>query len=332
VRIASSAPTRLDLAGGTLDIWPLYLFHDRAQTLNVAIRLYARAVITPEDTGRIAIVSDDAGTSVEAADWLALDPHGPLPLLARLVRYFRAESLCLTTRSESPMGAGIAGSSAMTIAVCGALAAWTGVTLEAETMLALAQNIEAQTINVPTGVQDYRPARYGGISAVELAVDAVRRVALDVDPRQLEARAVLAFTNTSRDSGINNWEITRRHIDGDRDVFDALERIRDVAVAMRAALVRGDWPEVGRQISLEWEHRKALAPGVATPTVDRMLAAARAAGAVGGKLCGAGGGGCLFCLAEPADIPAVRVALAAAGASLMEFAVDQRGLEVVVTD
>jgi D-glycero-alpha-D-manno-heptose-7-phosphate kinase len=89
---------------------------------------------------------------------------------------------------------------------------------------------------------------------------------------------------------------------------------------------------VGRQISLEWAHRKALAPGVATPTVDRMLAAARAAGAVGGKLCGAGGGGCLFCLAEPADVPAVRAALAAAGASLMDFGVDQHGLEVVVTD
>ena len=77
-------------------------------------------------------------------------------------------------------------------------------------------NVECQTIRVPTGVQDYRPALYGGIAAVELGVDGVRRVGLDVDPRELERRIVLAYTGAPRNSGTNNWEITKRHIDGDR--------------------------------------------------------------------------------------------------------------------
>jgi D-glycero-alpha-D-manno-heptose-7-phosphate kinase len=331
VRITSSAPTRIDLAGGTLDIWPLYLFHDQAQTLNVAIDLYARAEVTPEPDGGIVLVSEDAGETVEAPGWDALEADGPLPLLSRLARHFRADGLRLATRAESPIGAGIAGSSAMNVAVCGALAAWTGTTLDEETFLATVQNIEAQVIRVPTGVQDYRPAYYGGVSTVELNVDRVRRVPLDVDPRELEARLVLAYTGASRNSGINNWDVIRRHLDGDRGVFDRFERIRDIAVAMREALERGDWPEVGRQIAAEWANRQALAPGVTTPALDRVIARARAAGAGSAKVCGAGGGGCLVCFGEPGAAPAVRRALAAEGARVLDFHVDLDGLRVHVS-
>ncbi len=328
MRIASSAPTRIDLAGGTLDIWPLYLFHERAQTLNVAISLPARAEIVPEPSGRVVIVSEDSGETVAASSCEALDPDGPLPLLSRLVRHFGAGGLRLTTRAESPVGAGIAGSSAMNVAVCGALAAWTGTALEEDTLLTTVQNIEAQVIRVPTGGQDYRPAFFGGISAVELNVDRVRRVALDVDPRAIEARIVLAYTGASRNSGINNWDVTRRHLDGDRGVFDRFERIRDIAVAMRGALERGDWADVARQVAAEWANRQALAPGVTTPALDRLIARAQAAGASGAKVCGAGGGGCLFCVGEPDAAPAIRQALADGGARVLDFHVDLEGLQV----
>jgi D-glycero-alpha-D-manno-heptose-7-phosphate kinase len=103
-------------------------------------------------------------------------------------------------------------------------------------------------------------------------------------------------------------------------------RIRDIAAAMRTALERRDWPEVGRQVSAEWDNRKQLAPGVTTPEIDAMLAAARTAGALGGKVCGAGGGGCLFCFGEPSDIPAIRQALADAGARVLDFDIEARGL------
>jgi D-glycero-alpha-D-manno-heptose-7-phosphate kinase len=328
VLIESSAPTRIDLAGGTLDIWPLYLFHDRAQTLNAAISLRARCTIQPRRDRRISMMSEDTGMRVEVDHWSELRAHHDLTLVGRLLHYFQAEGLDVRTRSESPVGAGIAGSSALNIAICGALAAWCERAVPDDLLLQIAQNVEAQVINVPTGVQDYRPALYGGISAVELDVDGVRRVPLPVDPRALQDRIVLAYTNASRNSGINNWEMTKRHIDGDADVRARFARIRDVAVAMREALASQDWPAVGRLVADEWDNRKRLAPGVTTPGIDAMLAAAHAAGAWGGKVCGAGGGGCLFCIGEPDRAGAIRQALAAHGARLLDYQVETEGLRI----
>jgi D-glycero-alpha-D-manno-heptose-7-phosphate kinase len=138
---------------------------------------------------------------------------------------------------------------------------------------------------------------------------------------------VLAYTGEPRNSGTNNWEIYKRHIDGDPSVFDCFERIRDTAAAMREALACGDWDEVGRQIAREWENRKLLAPGVTTPAIEALIVRARAAGAVGAKVCGAGGGGCLMCYAEPKRTPAVREALSGSGARLLDFRIDTKGLQ-----
>ena len=275
VHIHASAPTRIDLAGGTLDIWPLYLFHDGAQTLNAAISLRASCDLRSRDDRRLVIVSEDSGERLEVDHWSQLRDNHDLRLLGRLLHYFQAEGLELQTRSDSPVGAGIAGSSALNIAVCGALNAWSGGHRTADEIFQIAMNVEAQAIDVPTGAQDYRPAYYGGISAVELGVNGVRRVALDVRPEELQQRMALAYTNASRNSGINNWDVTKRHIDGDASVQRSFARIRDIAAAMRAALERRDWPEVGRQIAAEWDNRKTLAPGVTTPEIDAMLAAAR---------------------------------------------------------
>jgi D-glycero-alpha-D-manno-heptose-7-phosphate kinase len=226
------------------------------------------------------------------------------------------------------VGAGIAGSSALNIAVCGALNTWSGGHLSADEMFQIAMNVEAQAIDVPTGVQDYRPAYYGGVSAVELGVSGVRRVAIDVQPEELQSRIVLAYTNASRNSGINNWDVTKHHIDGNEQVRRSFARIRDIAAAMRAAVEHRDWPEVGRQIAAEWDNRKQLAPGVTTPEIDAMLDAAAKAGAMGGKVCGAGGGGCLFSFGDPGCIPAIRQALSESGARILDFAIDPRGLVI----
>jgi D-glycero-alpha-D-manno-heptose-7-phosphate kinase len=330
--IHSSAPTRIDLAGGTLDIWPLYLFHEGAQTLNAAISLRARCSIRPRADKRLVIVSEDTRQRVEANHWSELQGHHDLRLLGKLLHHFRGEGLELVTRSESPVGAGIAGSSALNIAVCGALSAWTGVPRTDEQLMQIAMNVEAQAIDVPTGVQDYRPAMYGGIAAVELGVAGIRRVALPVAAEDLGRRIVVVYTGASRNSGINNWEVTKRHIDGDAAVKGSFARIRDIATAMRAALERQDWTEVGRQLAAEWENRKRLAPGVTTPAIDAMLAAARGAGALAGKVCGAGGGGCLFCLCEPDRRSAVRDALAASGARVLDCRIETDGLKVEVRE
>src|SRR5438067_3900688 len=189
--IQSSAPTRIDLAGGTIDIWPLYLFHPGAQTLNAAISLRARARVESRSDTRVVIRSEDTGVTVEADGWQELGGRRELRLLSLLVHFFEVSGITLTTSCESPAGAGIAGSSALNVAVCAALADWTRIHYEPEALLQVAMNVEARTIAVPTGLQDYRPALYGGVAALELRVDGITRVPLDGDRPELEARIVL---------------------------------------------------------------------------------------------------------------------------------------------
>jgi galactokinase/mevalonate kinase-like predicted kinase len=110
------------------------------------------------------------------------------------------------------------------------------------------------------------------------------------------------------------------------DAILALSPTRPAAAAMRAALERGDWDEVGRQIATEWENRKRLAPGVTTPAIDDLIARARAAGATAAKVCGAGGGGCLFCYGPPDRRAAIAEALAAGGARLLDYTIERDGL------
>jgi D-glycero-alpha-D-manno-heptose-7-phosphate kinase len=326
VRIETSAPTRIDLAGGTIDIWPLYLFHPGAQTINAAISVRARARLESRRDSRIVLRSEDTGVTVEADDPAALRHETRLRLLSLLASFFGARGITLTTSSESPTGAGLAGSSALNVAVCAALAEWKREHYEPEALLQVAMNVEAQTIQVPTGLQDYRPALYGGLAALELEVDGIHRVPLDVDLKELNRRIVLCYTGEPHFSGTNNWEITKKHIDGDPHVFECFERIRDTAAAMRAALVRGDWDATGRAIAEEWDNRKRLAPGVTTPLIEELIARAGGAGATAAKVCGAGGGGCLFCFGPPKAAAGIRDALAGGGARLIDFTFERHGL------
>lgn len=309
-----------------MDIWPLYLFHPRAQTINAAISLRAHAVLESRSDGRVVIQSEDTGATVEANDWHELRDQKQLRLLSLLAHFFEARGLTLTTSCDSPAGAGIAGSSALNVAVCAAFAQWNREHYEPEALLQVAMNVEAQAIRVPTGLQDYRPALYGGIAALELDVDGIRRIPLSVDLNELEKRLVLCYTGEPRNSGTNNWEIIKKHLDGDQHVFDCFERIRDTATTMRAALIQADWDAVGRAIADEWDNRKRLAPGVTTPAIDDLIGRAMRAGATAAKVCGAGGGGCLFCYGPPDRREAIRAALSEGGARLLDFRLERHGL------
>lgn len=330
--VTASAPTRIDLAGGTIDIWPLYLFHSGAATVNAAISLRAHARVTARDDGRIHLVSEDTARESLVDDPADLPADTTLPLLARLVHAFHLRGLTLTTRGESPAGAGIAGSSALNVAVCGALARWSGRPLADDALLTRAQNVEAQVLGVPTGLQDYRPALHGGVAVLELGPDGARRVPLAIDTTALERRLILCYTGLPRNSGTNNWEITKRHIDGDAVLRGRFDRIRDTARAMRTALERADWEGVAEALEDEWTNRRALSSGVSTPEIDALVDAARRAGARAAKICGAGGGGCLICLAEPDAVAGVASALASGGARLLDFRIEHDGLRVTTPE
>jgi D-glycero-alpha-D-manno-heptose-7-phosphate kinase len=326
VHIETSAPTRIDLGGGTLDIWPLYLFHEGAQTVNTAISLRARVRVESRSDDQIAIRSKDTAVEVEAAHWRDLLHPTQLRLLSLIAAAFEVRGVTITTHSEAPAGAGIAGSSALTVACCAALAEWSQVHYEPEALLELAMNIEAQAIQVPTGLQDYRPAMYGGIAALELGAHGITRMPLDVDLEQLERHLTLCYTGAPRNSGTNNWEIFKRRIDGDDHVTSCMDGINRATAAMRQALTDSDWQTLGQAIDDEWTERKRLAPGVTTPVIERLIAAASAAGATAAKVCGAGGGGCLFCYGPPERRGDIEHALAASGARLLDYRLERRGL------
>ena len=148
----------------------------------------------------------------------------------------------------------------------------------------------------------------------------------DDDRPELERRLVLCYTGEPRNSGTNNWEIMKKHLDGDAHIFDCFERIRDTAAAMRDALGRSDWDAVGRALATEWENRKRLAPGVSTPVIDRLVSHAMSSGATAAKVCGAGGGGCLVCFGPPDRLHAIREALVAGGARVLDFTIERHGL------
>jgi len=328
VRVDSSAPTRLDLAGGTLDIWPLYLFHNRAQTLNAAISLRADCTLTESADGALQIISDDTKTAARPQPGSILDVPAEHRLVAHLLHFFKTEGVTIRTRSRSPVGAGLAGSSALSIAVCGGLARWHNRSFSPEALINLALNLEAQVIRVPTGTQDYRPAMYGGIAAIELKPEGIMRVPLSVDPEDLETRIVLAYTGQSRNSAINNWAILKNYIDGDHELRILFDEIIDVAVAMRKSLEARDWQEVGHCLAQEWALRKRLYPSVTTDAIDALVTRVLDVGARAAKICGAGGGGCLLVFAEPDLLPVVRREITIAGASVLEFKIESDGLRV----
>ncbi len=330
VRVDSSAPTRLDLAGGTLDIWPLYLFHEGAVTVNAATTLRASCTLSESEDDAWHLRSIDTGTALTITDLSTAAPREHR-LAVQLLRFFAPSPLVLVTHSESPLGAGLAGSSALAVAVSAALARWVDIQYEPERFMDIVMNLEAQVLGVPTGTQDYRPAVYGGVSAIDMGPGGVVRRQLAVDVEELSRRALVIYTGESRNSGLNNWEVTKLRLDGDARVTSIFGEITAVAQAMVQAVETAAWRDVERLLSQEWELRKQLAPGVTTPRIDALVACGDEAGARAAKICGAGGGGCLLFLADPPDIPALRMALTAAGGRALETDIDREGLRVTVT-
>ncbi len=330
--IESSAPTRVDLAGGTIDIWPLYLFHAGAATVNFALNLRARCLIETRDDGRIVLESRDRKvafeTELSAIEDLAQEER--LELISKLVHFFKPTTgFRLVAESEAPAGAGLAGSSALNIACVGALNRLVGNRYEPKKFFTIAANIETTVIKVPAGFQDYYSAYYGGASCIHYRPDGIVREALSFDTSTLEKRIAICYTGEPRLSGTNNWEITKNHIDGDPELFTLFDGIRDSAVAMRAALLANDWQRVSEIMRDAHPNRKRLAPGVTTPQMDMLVEKALANGAEAAKVCGAGGGGCIAFFCEEGRRQDVERALAEEeDVEVLSWRMDQEGLVV----
>lgn len=322
------APARIDLAGGTVDLWPLYVLFPGALTINVAVGVRAHCWIESLGGGRVRIESRDQGQVIEGRS-LAELPPATLPLPRTLAEQLAPEGgFRMVLAAEAPAGSGLGGSSALAVAIATTLAAWTGRRLSKWQTVELCRNAEARILGVPTGDQDYHPALWGGLVALRFGLDGVRRETLDVDPGELERRLVLGYSGVSRSSGLNNWDVFRGVVERRGALVKRLERIVEAANALRAALLAGDWHAAALAIDAEWAARAQLAAGIRTPELARIERAARRAGAVAAKVCGAGGGGCIAFLVEPGDRDAVASAVVRAGGQVLASTIARQGVQV----
>lgn len=362
--LRSRAPTRIDLAGGTLDIWPLYLFLNSPLTVNMGIDLFAEATLEERPAsgpGRITLRSEDQKAELSLG-WNELaEAKAPpqLELHLKLLRHFGSgrvggTDIQLSTRARSPAGAGLGGSSTLSIAMIGALASWSrprgtipgtgGVVFNAklrddgEQFIEIVRDVETTVIQVPAGLQDYYGAMYGGLQALHWGAGSHSREELPAEIlRALEDRLLLFYSGQSRNSGINNWALFKSFIDrqGDldhkADVRGKFAALNDAAQALREALIAQKWDRAGSAISKEWEVRRTLAAGITTAEIDQAYELARAVAPISGKICGAGGGGCFFVyFPDPSAREKVLQAVSGVqGVRHLPFRAVPHGLEVV---
>ncbi|HZF13959.1 MAG TPA: hypothetical protein VFE33_34635 [Thermoanaerobaculia bacterium] len=305
--VTARAWCRVDLAGGTLDIWPLGLFHPGARTVNLAVDLAATvrlrpiSPISPAAAGASAVYRVRQGESlVEAPSVEALLAHPDSALVGIVAAALDLPPFEVSLTSDSPRGGGLGASSALVVAfLAAAEEAFDRPRSEASEKARLARDLEARFMSLPTGLQDHYPALLGGALEILHAPggEQVRRLAADLDG--LAASLLVVYSGQSHFSAGKNWQVVRRRLEGDPEITRLFAGLTAVAAATATALEAGDLPRLGALMSEEWGYRRQLAEGVSTPVLEELLATARDGGAWGGKACGAGGGGCLALLCPP---------------------------------
>ncbi len=305
----SRAPLRLGLAGGGTDVSPFSDTHG-GHVLNATIDLYAQAILEPRHDGRVHFAAEDRQEHVElAADPLLPDAE-PLRLhrgiYRRIVRQFnggRPLALKLTTYADAPAGSGLGTSSTMVVCMLQAYSEWLQLGLGEYEIAHLAFEIEREELGLAGGKQDQYAAAFGGFNFIEFgAADKVLVNPLRVKDwviSELEASTVLYYTGQSRESA----HIIQRQIDNTRAgnvaSVDAMLALKADAVAMKEAILRGDLARYATILGRSWTAKKQMAQGISNAEIDAVYDAALGAGALAGKISGAGGGGFMMFFVPP---------------------------------
>jgi D-glycero-alpha-D-manno-heptose-7-phosphate kinase len=327
-KVTVRAPVRADLAGGTLDLWPLYLFHPGSRTVNVAISFFAESEVCQTGSGAIEIHLTDQQyrQRYESHQELAADPKAAL--IYRAVEHFKLSGIKITTRTDAPRGSGLGGSSALSITLVRALSEIAGQPVDGEDLIFLVRDLETRLLGVPAGIQDYYPPVFGGLGSIHLNPGKPARHPLQTSVQDLGAHMLMHYTGVAHFSGTNNWEMYKRHIDGKKKVQKGFANIAATSIEMERALDASNFEAAGAALRKEWEHRKALIDGISTPEIDAAIAAATKAGAWAGKVCGAGGGGCIVFLFPPEKRGAVHEALQHVPGRVLDVAPVANGMTV----
>ncbi len=298
--IRSKAPLRLGLAGGGTDVAPYSDLFGGA-ILNATISMYAYAAIKPGNEGTITLHAVDTGQKFQTTTVERMKPDGRLDLhkgiYNRIVRDFTREPLSfeLTTFVDAPPGSGLGTSSTLVIAILGAFVEWLKLPLGEYDIAHLAYEIERNDLAMAGGKQDQYAATFGGVNFMEFYDhDKVIVNPLRIRQQYLDELAhnlILYNTSTSRLSS-KIIERQQKNVHGkNQKTIEAMHMLKEQARMMKEALLKGEIDEIGKILDFGWQHKKKMADGITNPMIDEIYESAMQAGASGGKISGAGGGG-----------------------------------------
>lgn len=333
--VRSRAPVRIDLAGGWTDVPP---FADRegGAVVNIAINRYTSVTLRLQPGLGVRLRSADYNTTVVADSVEQLTYDGQLDLIkAALKQAGRSTDLELTTRAVAPPGSGLGTSAAMGVALVGALSLMHGEQLTRSAIAERATRLEIQELGIAGGKQDQLAAALGGINFLEFSAALPTSTPLALAAsliNELEQRLVLCYSGTSRLSGDIIQRVQAAYTRGEPATCEALRRMRSIAMELQSALLGGTFEQIGPLLRENWRCQQALHPSVTNANVTQLFAIAEQHGALGGKACGAGGGGCLVFFCALGAEHQVRQGLAAAGAQIIDFNVDRDGLQTWQVD
>jgi D-glycero-alpha-D-manno-heptose-7-phosphate kinase len=334
--LAYRTSLRVDIAGGTLDLAPIHLFHLPCFTVNLAIGVDAIAHFKPlEGAGRWLFRSLDSGSSLE---WNRDAPieraeEAGAGLVARTVsNVFPDVSGEIITAIEAPKGAGLGGSSALVAALVVLGFRLRRTPLDPDRIVRTAQAIETVVIGMPAGCQDYIAAIWGGGSIVEFALEGWKRTAIPARfARILNQHLLIAYAGKPHFSGANNWALYRAFFDGDATTRRFFERLAHNSREMAEAVANRDLAGVAQWMNRDWEDRKAVLTEMSTPEIEAVTTNVRSAGASAARVCGAGGGGAVAFMVPPVRRGACVTAAEEAGALVIDAGSGGDGLREVVT-
>ncbi len=309
--VTASAPARVDLAGGWTDVAP-YTTEVGGAVCNVAIELRA-------------VASVQAGLARPA-------PPGEALLRAAWERA-AMPNVTIALKSTVPIGSGLGGSSAASVALAAALAEWRDEALSPQELAELSRRTESETMGLAGGCQDHYAAAFGGALLLRCGAEThVEQIALSESAVTIfERRTMIAFTGESRMSARTITAVLDAYRTNDPKTCDALARMVTLAPLMAVALAAGDLDRLGQLLADQWQAQRALHPTISTPLIDRIVSDVAAAGALGTKALGASGGGCVLVIAGEGREDAVRTALSE-HAQLLPLQVALQGVQVHVTN
>ncbi len=331
----SKAPLRIGLAGGGTDVSPYSDLYG-GRILNATINLYAYATLSPRTDGKIRFHLDDRQEFLEMKSAEILEIDGKQDLLKgiynRIVRSFTGKPLSfdLYTYVDAPAGSGLGTSSTLVVAVLGAFVEWLKLPLGEYDIARLAYEIERVDLGMAGGKQDQYAATFGGVNFMEFfGDDKVIVNPLRIHSRILNELAynlVLFYTETSRLSAAIISEQQKNVKSKNQKSIEAMHQLKEQASRMKEALLKGELDQIGQILDFGWQHKKVMAQGISNQEIDAYYEVAKQAGASGGKISGAGGGGFMFFYCPDNHRNQVIKALENVGGQVKRYEFTQQGL------